>query len=469
MEHNHIQTDLLVIGAGPGGYVAAIYMAKKGLDVVLVEKEFVGGTCLNVGCIPTKALVRSADLYESLNGASRFGVLAENVKVDMEKVIGRKDEVSASLVKGIDFLLEKHQVRVIKGTASFKSDTLVEFTSGTEVTDCIAKDIIIATGSKARHLPIKGIDNPLVLDSTRILANDKLPERMVVIGGGIIGMEFAFIYGRLGVNVEVLESLPSILTMVDRDLSQRLIRYAKLANINITTNAEVKAISKTDNGKASVVYLHKGETKSIEADLVLEAVGRSPNTEGLGLENTLIETNRQGAITVNRKLETNVPHIYAIGDVTNIMQLAHVASHQALVACENILGTSTEMDYDHVPSVIFTHPEIATVGKNETELTNAGIEYNVSKTPFSANGKAMIMDDAQGFIKMLFDPASGKVFGASVFGKDAEHLIAPLTLALKNNLDAKKIKDTIFAHPTTAELVHEGYLGLLKEAIHYLD
>ncbi len=469
MDNVTINTDLLIIGAGPGGYVAAIYAAKKGLEVTLVDKAYVGGTCLNVGCIPTKALVKSAEVYTEAKNASLFGVNVENATIDMKKVIERKVSITKTLVDGIQLLLSKNNVNVIQGTATFESNKIVRVSTDSGSILYEPTNIIIATGSKTKHLPIPGIDNDFVIDSEQLLDNSILPEKMTVIGGGIIGMEFAFIYGHFGVKVDVLEFLPSILPTIDKDLSQRLIRYAKQNNITITTNAQVTKIEKSEQGNVKISYIHKADVKTIDADLVLEAVGRIPCTDGLGLTNTSIATGKTGNIPVDKAMRTALSNIYAIGDVTNIMQLAHVASHQALVAVDNILQTESEMNYDFVPSVIFTVPQIATVGKSEIDLIQSGVEYTVSKVPFSANGKALIMDNALGFIKLIQNAATKELVGAAVFGGDGEHLIASLTLAIKNKLSYKEIKDTIFAHPTISELIHEAFLGLNKEAIHYLD
>ncbi len=468
MNRETLNTDLLIIGAGPGGYVAAIYAARKGLDVVLVDRQYLGGTCLNVGCIPTKALVKAADLYLEMREAHKFGLKAESVTFDLGEIIDRKDAVTSTLVGGIMTLLDKNKVRFLKGSCEFTGTKTARIDQGDKQVDVGFKNAIIATGSKTKHLPIPGTDLDLVYDSDKLLANKILPKTLVVIGGGIIGMEFAFVYGRMGVNVQVIEFLPQILPSLDKDLSQRLHRYAKQANITITTGAKVTGIARNEAGQAVVTYIHKDEEKHAEGDLVLEAVGRGPVIEGLQLEKAGIIRDRQNAITVDRRMRTNVPGIYAIGDVTNIMQLAHVASHQAIVAVDNIVGTAKEMDYQAVPSVIFTAPQIATIGKNENDLQAGNVPYTITKVPFAANGKALIMDNSQGFIKLLADPDTGTLLGAAVFGGDAETLIAPLTVAMQSGMTASELKETIFAHPTMAELVHEGAMGLLGEAIHYL-
>ncbi|MDD3123054.1 MAG: dihydrolipoyl dehydrogenase [Candidatus Izemoplasmatales bacterium] len=463
-----IKTDLLIIGAGPGGYVAALYAQKKGLKVTLVEKEFIGGTCLNVGCIPTKSLVKSAHLYDDALHSEEYGITAKDVMIDMEKVISKKNFITKQLVDGISFLLNKYGVEVVFGNASFINDKEVLVTFRDKDIIYEPTDIIIATGASSRHLRIEGLDIDNVMDSTKLLDNDNLPKTLNIIGGGIIGMEFAFIYGKLGVEVNVIEYLPSILPTIDKDISQRLIRFAKMSHISIHTSAEVKKIEKLENGQARVHYLQKESTKFLDADIVLEAVGRAPNMDGLNLENTKVEFSRNG-IKVNKYMKTNIAHIYAIGDVTNIMQLAHVASHQGICAVDHILGKDKEMSYLFIPSVIFTTPQIATSGASELDLIKSETPYHVFKVPFSANGKAVIMNNAFGFIKLLIENESSKVVGVAVFGDDAEHLIATLTVMIQNNLSPEQIKETVFAHPTTSELIHETALGLLNEAIHFVE
>lgn len=458
--------DILVIGAGPAGYVAAIYAAKKGKKVVLVDALWVGGTCLNAGCIPTKALVKSAELYQEMLNSQDKGISVKEIALDLEKIIDHKDEVKNKLVNGIKFLLDKYQVEVLDGHARFLNNQEVMIDELNLV--ITAEDILIATGSKTKHLPIKGIDSELVLDSEKILDLKTLPKSLTVIGGGIIGMEFAFIYANMGVKVNVVEFLPRILMNLDREFSLRLIRFAKQLNIDIYTNAEVKSIEKTSGG-VRTHFVRKNNEEHLDSDYVLEAVGRGPNVNGLGLENTEVDFSEKSGIKVNDQLKTNVSNIYAIGDVNNIMQLAHVASHQAICAVDNILGKSHKINYDLIPSVIFTSPTIATVGISEEQAKAREIDYDIIKVPYSANGKAIILDSESGFIRLLREKTSKRLIGAQIFGKEAENLIATYTLAIANDLDAKNIKDTVFAHPTIQELVHESALGLEKEAIHFVD
>ncbi|MBN2540079.1 MAG: dihydrolipoyl dehydrogenase [Bacilli bacterium] len=461
------ETDLLIIGAGPGGYVSAIFAAKQGLGVTLVDKSRIGGTCLNVGCIPTKALVKSSELYQELLHLENIGLSVENPSLDLPKIIEHKNEVKNKLVSGIEYLLQKYNVNIVQGTASFLDDSTVKV-DGEEPLAIVAKDIIIATGSKTKHLPIPGIDSKFVIDSSKLLDNTILPKHLAIIGGGIIGMEFAFIYASLGVPVTVIEFLPRILPGVDKEFPARLMRYAKQLNMNILTNSKVTKIEEQGD-QAIVSFERKGKEESIACDMILEAIGRGPNLDNLGLENTSLVFDTRGGIPVDSHLKTNVEHIYAIGDVTNLWQLAHVASHQGIVAVENILGHDKEMDYSAVPAVIFTSPQIATVGLSEEQCLEKEISYEVIKVPYSANGKALIMQAEAGYIKLLANPENKQLIGGMIFGKEAEHLIATITVAIQNKLTAKQLQETIFAHPTMSELIHEGALGLDHLAIHFVD
>lgn len=463
-----IKADLLVIGGGPGGYVAAIYAAKKGLNTVLVEREKLGGTCLNVGCIPTKALVKSSEVYKEALLGEEFGFEIENIKVNMNKVIDRKDKIRENLVSGIDYLLSKNNVRVIKGDASFLDDKIIVAKRGKDEYKIEAKNIIIATGSKISKINIKGIDLPFVLNSKSALDNKNLPKSITIIGGGVIGMEFAFIYSNFGVKVNVVEYMDRLLTMVDDDISEEIKNIAKLNGINIYTSSKVTKIEESENGAAIVFFENEGKEKYLISENVLVAIGREPNMDGLNIEKTGIELNERGkGIKVDNTLKTNVPGIYAIGDVNNKMQLAHAASHQGIIAVDNILSEDKEMKYDCVPNVIFTAPEIASVGLTERECIEKKINIKVSKFPFSANGKALTMGESRGFIKIIKDIDNNKIVGASIIGADASSLISTLTVIIKNNIKDNDIADTIFAHPTTGEVIHEAALGLSIGALHY--
>lgn len=466
-EINQINTDLLIIGSGPGGYVAAIYAAKKGLDVTIVEKNNLGGTCLNVGCIPTKALVKSSEICHNVKNSSIFGINTSGpIQVDMEKVISRKNEVVEKLVSGIDFLMIKNKINVIKATASFINNNSISLT-GEKNYIVNAKDIIIATGSSISNINIPGINLPFVLNSTTALSNTKLPKSITIIGGGVIGMEFAFIYKNLGVEVNVVEFMDRLLTMVDKDVSIEIQRIAIESGINIYTSSRVKKIQRANNEQAIVTFEKDGIEELLISENVLSAIGRQPNLENLDIENTNIVLNSNGkGISVDENMKTNIPHIYAIGDVTNIMQLAHVASHQAITAVSNIIGEDKPINYLAVPNVIFTAPEISSVGLNEDDCINKKIDYKVSKFDYLGNGKALTMNETNGFIKLIKDTKTNKIIGGTIIGAEASSLIATITLAISNELTDEDIHETIFAHPTTSEIIHEAALGLGIGALH---
>lgn len=462
-----VQTDLLIIGAGPGGYVAAIYAAKKGLKVVLVEKEELGGTCLNVGCIPTKALVKSSEICRDVREAANFGIGTEGaVKVDMEKIIRRKDEVKGRLVSGIGCLLEQNKVRVIRGTASFLSADKVSV-AGAQPCVVSAKDILVATGSKCSAVPIPGIDLPMVMNSTQALSSTELPKSVTIVGGGVIGMEFAFLYRNLGIEVHVVEFLDRLLAVLDSEVSQTIRSLAEEAGIHVYTGTKVERIQRSEDEKAVVTCQAPEGQRLLVSDKVLVAIGREPCLDGLETEKAGLRLNDRGrGIAVDTHMRTNVEHIYAIGDVTNVLQLAHVASHQGITAVENILGSDREMEYDAVPNVVFTSPEIASVGLTAEDCRKRGVDCDVSTVGFSCNGKAMTMNETEGFIKLVRNKADGKLVGGSIIGADASSLIATLTVAMAGGLTDADLAGTIFAHPTTSEIIHEAALGFGIGAIH---
>ncbi|MBE5905816.1 MAG: dihydrolipoyl dehydrogenase [Lachnospiraceae bacterium] len=465
MTKKHV--EVVVIGGGPGGYVAAIYAAKSGKQVALVEKEHLGGTCLNIGCIPTKALVKSAEVFDCVKKAQEFGVLLEgDVKPDMNAIMDRKEQVVERLVGGVAHILKKNNVEVITGTASFVDDKTIEV-SGEETLEITFDDAIIATGSKVAKVPIPGIDLPFVLNSTTALSLRELPKSIVIIGGGVIGLEFAFLYRHLGVEVTVIEFMDRLVSVLDSDASSEILRQAKKAGIKVSTSAKVTQIAKGEDGKALVSYERKEKLNEVSCEKVLVAIGRSPQMEGLGIENTSIELLEKGrGIKVNEAMKTSVDHIYAIGDVNNLIQLAHAASHQGMLAVDDIVGKQTEaFEKNCVPSVIFTTPEIASVGVSEDYLKEQGITYKVGKFQFNGNGKAVTMGQANGFCKILKNEQN-EIIGATIVGPDASTLIATLTLAIRNHMTDSDITKTIFAHPTTGEVIHEAALDLSIGCIH---
>lgn len=463
----YLDTELLIIGAGPGGYVAAIYAAKKGLKVTLVEKDELGGTCLNVGCIPTKALVKSAEVCRNVMEAKLFGVnINKDFQINMKQVIARKDEVKNKLVSGINALLETNKIKVIDGQGTFLSKDEVAV-YGKQNYRIRFNDVIIATGSKISKLNLPGIDLPFVMNSTEALSCIELPESITIVGGGVIGMEFAFIYKNLGVEVHVVEFMDRLLTMVDREVSNDIKEISKKAGIKIYTNAKVVKIEQAIEGQAVITYKDQDGEHLIISNKVLVAVGREPNLDGLDIEKAGIKLNERGrGISVNKQMRSDAEHIYAIGDVTNIIQLAHVASHQGIIAVDNILGNFKEIMYSAVPNVIFTSPEIATVGLSEDECKEKALDYSISKICFECNGKALTMNQTEGFIKLIKDKSTGKIVGGSIIGPDASTLISTITLGINIGIGDEELTQTIFAHPTTAEVIHEAAFGFGIGALH---
>ncbi|PTV99567.1 dihydrolipoamide dehydrogenase [Halanaerobium saccharolyticum] len=451
---------IAIIGSGPGGYTAALRAGQLGADTVLIEKEALGGTCLNWGCIPTKAFVRSAEVFADIQNAEDFGIKVEKAELDFPAVVKRKDKIVKRLVRGIDHLLGKKNIDRIDGRASFIDQNKIKIEKEAETIEIEAENIIIATGSETAALPIPGADLDGILDSRSALDLNELPESMVIVGGGIIGMEFAFIFRNFGVDVTVVEYLDQLVSGVDSEIASELNRSARRRRISVKTSAEVKEIRKQADA-FEVVYQQKGKEKTAAAEKVLMAVGRRPYTEGLNLENVGVNlSEKRRAVQVNEKMETNVPGIYAVGDVTDKILLAHVASHQGVIAVENIMGMDKKMDYQAVPGAIFTSPEIGTVGLSEEEAKEKGIDYEVGSFPFAASGKVMAMGEREGKIKLITEKESDKIIGAALIGIEASDLIAELTLAVNLGLTAENLRETIHAHPTTAEVVHEAALDL---------
>lgn len=482
-----ISTDLLIIGGGPGGYVAAVEAAKQGLDVSLVEKARLGGTCLNIGCIPTKTIIESTHTVKRLKSMEDFGLsiktisssnelegsnkdvsslASNNIEINMEKVIERKDGVINRLVSGIEFLMKKNKVNVITGEASFidKNTVYVRNTDNSKVSNynIKAKNIIIATGSKISKINIPGIDLPCVLDSTAALASTDLPESITIIGGGVIGMEFAFIYNSFGVDVNLVEFMDRTLTILDKDVSREIQKIGKREKIKIHTSSKVTKIEESEDGKALITYENKKGEHTLVSNKVLVAIGREPNIDGLNIEKSGVLLNEKArGIKVDSKMQTNIPNIYAIGDVTDIIQLAHVASSQGMVAVANILGKDEDMDYLAVPNVIFTSPEIATVGTGEDQAKAENMDVSVSKSSFLGNGKALAMDETRGFVKLVKDNKTGKIIGGSIIGPDASALISTLTTIILNGMTVDDTSKIIFPHPTTSETIGDAAWELI--------
>ena len=456
--------DIIIIGGGPGGYVAAIRAAQLGAKVALVEKDRVGGTCLNRGCIPTKALVRSVEALQLVEKAPSFGVIVEEPAFDFARIMARKDEIVARLVGGVEGLLEAHKVEVVSGTATIPKPGTVLVRGADSDNELKAENIIIATGSVPARPPILGLDAPGVLTSADLLELEEVPDSLAVIGGGVIGLELASIFHALGTRVIVLEMLPTLLPTVDRELARRYKSHLQRQGVEVHVRARVEEIRSTQGGLAVRVAGFKIEVK---AEKVLVATGRVPYTEGLGLDELGVKQER-GAIVVDEHMATNVLGIYAIGDVTGGAMLAHLASRQGEVAVENILGHPVAMDYRAVPNCVFTLPEIASVGLTEEQARAEGIDYEVARFPFSASGRALTIGETTGLVKLICERGSGKVLGMHIMGPQASDLIAEGALAIQMGATASDIAQTIHAHPTLSEAIMEAAkAAAFGQAIHY--
>lgn len=453
--------DLIVIGAGPGGYVAAIRAAQLGLSVLLVEKDQVGGTCLNRGCIPTKAYYENARVLHSVQQGKEFGIQVSGCSLDMNAVYERKQQVVGRLVAGVEQLLKAHKVEVIKGQASLKDAHTVEV-QGQEHT---AERILIATGSKPAALPIAGSDDPRFLTSDQVLDLTQIPSRLAVIGGGVIGLEFACIFKAFGSQVTVFESQASILNQLDKEIVKRMQVFLKRQGINVYTSIQIEKLEATGSGLIVQGSSPKGEL-SIEADVVLQAGGRRPCTQGLNLEGLGIETDQHGFILVDEEYQTNVEGIYAIGDVIGGPMLAHVASEEGIAAVEYMAGHHrSPIQYHAVPSAIFTFPEVAAVGLTEEEAKNRGIQPQIGKFSFAANGKALAMGETDGLVKIIADE-NLQIIGMHIIGPHASDLILEGALAVSQKITLPAMNDVIHAHPTLGEAIKEAVLDAQGQAVH---
>jgi len=459
------EIDVVIIGGGPGGYVAAIKAAHLGLKAVLIEKDKLGGVCLNWGCIPTKALVSTAELINHLQRAGEFGIQVKDYAIDFPAIMKRKDLITQRLSSGVGQLMKANQVRVIRGEGQIIEPGKVEITATAGEKERIkTKNIIIATGSKVMRLPIPGIDSEGVITSDGALSLSELPSRMLIIGGGVVGIEFADIFKALGVEVTVVEMLPRILLPIDEEIAFRLTQLLKRKGIEILTDSKVKEIKKNHQNLEVLISTSSGE-KKLEAEKVLLAAGRVPELGNIDVQRLGIELDGK-AIKVDEKMRTNIPGIYAVGDVVGKIMLAHVASREGIVAVENIAGKKVLMDYRVVPNCVFSMPEVASVGLTEEEARKENNNIKVSKFPFMANGKALGMGETEGMIKIIADASTLKLLGFHILGAHASDLIAEGTLALSMEATAFEIVNTIHAHPTLAETMAEAAEGITGKPIH---
>ena len=454
--------DIAIIGAGPGGYVAAIKLVQGGKTVCLIEKQFLGGTCLNVGCIPTKTLISRTNLaHEATYHADELGIEKDAIRPNFAKMNQSKNNVVEKMRQGLQGLLESNHITIIYGQAEFISSKELKIT-GKENGKIEAEQIIIATGSEPLDIPLLPCDHQLVCNSTSILELTELPKTLVIVGGGYIGCEFASLFADLNVKVIVLEALGSIVINQGKSISDALTHAFRKKGIEIQTNVKVVGIDKQESSLR--IRLEGG--KELFCDKALIAIGRKLVSNGLGLEKIGVVLDQKGAIVVNEKMQTNIDGIYAIGDVTGKNLLAHVASHQGIIAADNILGKTAEMHYNAIPAVIFTNPEIAMVGMTFEEAEKAGFNPTIGKFPFQALGKAVASAKTDGFAQIIIDKSTGQILGAQVVGSEASTLIAEMGLAIAQELTLDCIIDTIHAHPTLPEAWHEAALLANETPLH---
>jgi dihydrolipoamide dehydrogenase len=461
------EVDVLVIGSGPGGYVAAIRAAQLGKNVTIVDKDQVGGVCLNRGCIPSKALISVSHRYEEMQGSEDLGLAAQNVTIDFAKVQQWKDGVVKKLTGGVQALLKGNKVQIVPGEAIFVEKNQVRVLNGYEVNRYQFNHCIIATGSR----PIELAAFPFgkrILSSTEALNLKEIPKRLIVIGGGYIGIELGQTFAKLGSQVTVLEGADHILPGFEKALTQLVTKSLKRTKVDIHTSAMARSATQTET-EVTVTFEVGGEMKTVTGDYLLVTVGRRPNTDELGLEQIGLQTDKRGLIEINEKCQTNIPNVYAIGDIVKGPALAHKASYEGKVAAEVIAGMASVIDYKAIPAVVFSDPEMASVGLSETEATEKGISYIVGRFSYGANGRALSANQPEGTVKIIAEKEKGIVLGAQIVGYEASNLIAEVGLAIEMGATLEDISLTIHAHPTLAEMVMEASEAAMGHGIHSLS
>jgi len=458
--------DIIIIGSGPGGYVTAIRASQLGFKVAVVEKEHLGGICLNWGCIPTKALLKSAQVYDYLKHVDSYGLKAEKIDKDFLAVVKRSRNVAEGMSKGVQFLMKKNKIDVIDGFGKIKTGKKVDVTDADgKVTEYSADHIIIATGARSRELPFMPIDGEKVIGYRQALALPKQPKKMIIVGSGAIGVEFAYFYNAMGTEVTIIEYLPKIVPLEDDDVSKHFARSLKKQKIKIKTNASVTAVDISGDGVKATVKSKKGE-EILEADILLSAVGIKSNIENIGLEDVGIVVDKD-KILVNDFYQTNLPGYYAIGDVVPGPALAHVASAEGITCVEKIAGLDTEkIDYGNIPGCTYATPEIASVGLTETQCKEQGLDVKIGKFPFSASGKATAAGTTDGFVKVIFDAKYGEWLGCHMIGAGVTDMIAEAVLGRKLETTGHEVLKTIHPHPTMSEAVMEAVADAYDEVIH---
>ena len=460
--------QVVVIGGGPGGYVCAIRLAQLGLKTACIESRgSLGGTCLNVGCIPSKSLLNLSEEFHKVQNLSNKGIEIGEVKLNLPKMMKNKDKAVTILTKGVEFLFKKNKVTYFKGTGSFKSkNEIIIKDENNKETQINSEKIIIATGSVPVSLPDIDFDEKVIISSTGALNLSKVPKKMVVVGGGYIGLEMGSVWSRLGAEVHVVEFLDHIISGMDKEISMEFMKILKKQGINFHMQHKVDKITKDNSGATILMTDKNGSKKDLKSDVVLISVGRKPNTNGLNLEKIGIETDDKKRVKTNKSFQTNLDNIYAIGDVITGPMLAHKAEDEGIAVAENIAGQSGHVNYDTIPGVIYTTPEVASIGKTEEQLKEKNIEYKIGKFSFMANSRAKAIDDTEGFVKILADKKTDKVLGAHLIGPHAGELIAEIGIAMEFGASSEDIARTCHAHPTFSEAVKEAALSVDKRAIH---
>jgi len=462
--------DVIVIGGGPGGYVCAIRSAQLGLKTACIESRgTLGGTCLNVGCIPSKSLLNLSENYHSvLKDYNGLGIEVENIKLNLKKMMMRKEKSVSILTKGVEFLFKKNKVTYLKGKGSIISLNKVSVENGGKKIDYNSKNIVISTGSKPSSLPKINIDEKIVVSSTGALSFSKVPKNLIIIGGGYIGLEMGSIWKRLGANVTVVEYLDHIVPGMDQDISKEFLKILTKQGINFKLNSKVTRIN-VQRDSAIVEYINNQTSKKeiMEGDKVLVAVGRKPNTKDLNLDKLGVICDKNDKVKVDKNFRTSKKNIYAIGDVIEGPMLAHKAEEEGIAVAEIISGQAGHVNYEVIPGVIYTSPEVATIGKTEGELSRKGVKYKVGKFPFLANPRAKVNENTEGFVKILVEDKTDKVLGVHMIGPNVGDLIGEIAIAMEFGASSEDIARTCHAHPTYSEAIKEAALAVDKRAIHF--
>ena len=460
--------DVTVIGGGPGGYVCAIRLSQLGFNTACIESRgSLGGTCLNIGCIPSKSLLNLSENFHKAKNFEKLGIETGNIKLNLEKMMKNKDEAVSVLTKGVEFLFKKNKVTYFKGTGSFKSQNQISIINDKKDEITIeTKNTIISTGSEP--ISLKGIefDEEKILSSTGSLSISKLPKKMVVIGGGYIGLEMGSVWSRLGTEVQVIEFLDHITPGMDKEVSIEFLKILRKQGIKFELKTKVEKVTKSKNGVNIETSSTEGKKNKFEADVVLISVGRKPYTKNLKLDQIGVEIDKKGRIKVNKKFQTNIKNIYAIGDVIEGPMLAHKAEEEGIAVAELIAGQSGHVNYDTIPSVVYTSPEVASIGKTEEQLKDKSIKYKIGKFPFLANSRAKAINESEGFVKILADSNTDKVLGVHIIGQHAGEMISEISVAMEFGASSEDIARTCHAHPTFSEAIKEAALSVDRRQIH---